>query len=145
MVGYREALNDILSVVPCGRHALIMAEDSRRGHDRMGRIRDPPSNFLSRRFGEEGGMVYEMVRDGCSCGSYQKWIPFEEGLRRIACVAGALEFERPYLAPLCRFLTLHPRGCTRRVPADVSFILRHLSLQIRQQRHYKCESIDVTS
>ena len=30
---------------------------------------------------------------------------FEEGLGRIACVAGALEFERPFLASLCRFLT----------------------------------------
>ena len=46
---------------------------------------------------------------------------FEEDLGRIASVAGALEFERPFLAPLDRFLTLHPRGSTRRVPACVFY------------------------
>ena len=67
---------------------------------------------------------------------------FEEGLGRIAYVAGALEFERPFLAPLYRFLTLHPRGSTRRVPAYVSFILRYQASQLQRQRHYNCESVD---
>ena len=70
---------------------------------------------------------------------------FEEGLGRIAYVAGALEFERPFLAPLYRFLTLHPRGSTRRVPAYVTFILRYLANQLRRQRHYNCESIVLQS
>ena len=65
---------------------------------------------------------------------------FEEGLGRIGSVARPLEFERPFLAPLHRFLTLHPRGSTRSVPADVSFILRYLASQLRRQRHYNCES-----
>ena len=41
---------------------------------------------------------------------------FEEGLGRIVYVAGALEFERPFLGPLYRFLTIHPRNSVRRVP-----------------------------
>ena len=42
---------------------------------------------------------------------------FEEGLGRVMCVVSALEYERPFLAPLYRFMTMHPRGSTRRVPA----------------------------
>ena len=66
---------------------------------------------------------------------------FEEGLGRIAYVSGALEFERPFLAPLYRFLTIHPRGCIRRVPSYVALILRYLASQIRLQRHYRCDSV----
>ena len=32
-------------------------------------------------------------------------------------VAGALEHERPFLGPLHKFLTLHPRNAVRRVPS----------------------------
>ena len=42
---------------------------------------------------------------------------FEEGLGRVMYVVGALEYERPFLGPLYRFLILHPRGSVRRVPA----------------------------
>ena len=72
--------------------------------------------------------------------AYVNMDSFKEGLGKIAYVAGALEFERPFLAPLYRFLTLHPRGSTRRVPAYVSFILRYLANQLRRQRHCNCES-----
>ena len=47
---------------------------------------------------------------------------FEEGLGRIMHVAGALEFERPFLAPLYKFMNLHPRDSVRRVPACVAFV-----------------------
>ena len=40
---------------------------------------------------------------------------FEEGLGRIMFVAGALEHERPFLVPLYKFLTMHPRNAVRRV------------------------------
>ena len=70
---------------------------------------------------------------------------FEEELGRITYVAGALEYERPFLAPLNRFLTLHRRGTTSKVPSYVSFILRYLSSQLRQQRHYKCGSVLLSS
>ena len=62
----------------------------------------------------------------------------EEGLGRIMYVAGALEFEKPFLAPLYKFLNLHPRDAVRRVPAYVSFILQYLALQVEEERHYSC-------
>ena len=63
---------------------------------------------------------------------------FEEGLGRIMFVAGALEHERPFLAPLHKFLTMHPRNAVRRVPPYVSFILRYLAGEISKKRHYVC-------
>ena len=63
---------------------------------------------------------------------------FEEGLGRIMYVASALEFERPFLSPLYRFLTLHPRGSVRRLPAYVIFVLRYLADRIQESRHYDC-------
>ena len=56
----------------------------------------------------------------------------EEGLGRVMYVAGALEYERPFLAPLYKFMTLHPRGSDRKVLAYVSFFLAHLSKQIEE-------------
>ena len=63
---------------------------------------------------------------------------FEEGLGRIMYVAGALEFEKPFLAPLYKFLNLHPRDAVRRIPAYVSFILQYLAMQVEEERHYSC-------
>ena len=63
---------------------------------------------------------------------------FEEGLGRLMCVAGALEYERPFLSPLCCFLSLHPRGAVRRVPAYAKYFLRYLSRQVSLSRHYNC-------
>ena len=70
---------------------------------------------------------------------------FEEGLGRIVYVAGALEFERPFLGPLYRFLTIHPRNSVRRAPPYVGFILRHLSVQVERSRHYQCAAELVAS
>ena len=53
-------------------------------------------------------------------------------------VAGALEHERPFLAPLYKFLTMHPRNAVRRVPPYVSFILRYLAGEVSKKRHYVC-------
>ena len=61
---------------------------------------------------------------------------FEEGLGRIMFVAGAFEHERPLLGPLYRFISIHPREATRRVPPYVKFILRYLAAEIKKQRHY---------
>ena len=61
---------------------------------------------------------------------------FEEGLGRIMYVAGALEYERPFLAPLYKFLNVHPRGSTRKLLSYVAFILRHLSNQVERERHF---------
>ena len=46
-------------------------------------------------------------------------------------VAGALEHERPFLAPLYKFLTM-------RVPPYVSFILKYLAREVSLKRHYDC-------
>ena len=42
---------------------------------------------------------------------------FEEGLGRVMYVAGALEYERPFLSPLYRFLVLHRRNSVQRLPS----------------------------
>ena len=63
---------------------------------------------------------------------------FEEGLCRIMYVARPLEYERPFLAPLYKFLCMHPHDPVRRVPGYVKFFLRCLSAQLQQQRHYDC-------
>ena len=55
---------------------------------------------------------------------------FEEGLRRIMYVVGALELERLFLGPLYKFMTIHPRNAVRRVPPFVSFLLRYLADQV---------------
>ena len=47
--------------------------------------------------------------------TYIQMNKFEAGLGRIVYVAGDLEFERPFLGPLYKFLTGHPRGSVRRV------------------------------
>ena len=63
---------------------------------------------------------------------------FEEGLGRVMYVAGALEYERPFLAPLYRFLTIHPRGSIRTVPPYVSYFLQYLAEQVKKSRHIEC-------
>ena len=63
---------------------------------------------------------------------------FEEGLGRIMHVAGALEFERSFLAPLYKFLSMHPRSSTRRVPGYVAFFLQYLSREVQAKRHCEC-------
>ena len=75
---------------------------------------------------------------GVASSEFVKMSTFEEGLGRIAYVAGALENERPFLGPLYRFLTLHPRQSVRRVPPYVAFTLNHLSRQSERSRHYPC-------
>ena len=59
---------------------------------------------------------------------------FEEVLGRVIHVAGALEYECPFLGPLYRFMSLHPRNSVRLVPAHVKF-LSHLATLCR---HYSC-------
>ena len=63
---------------------------------------------------------------------------YEEGLGRIVFVAGASEYEKPLMGPLFRFLSLHPHGSVRRVPAYVTFILKYVARQIDQPRHFPC-------
>ena len=63
---------------------------------------------------------------------------FEEGLGRVMYVAGAPEYERLFLGPLYRFMSLHPRNSVRFVPAYVKFFLSHFAAQLELCRHYFC-------
>ena len=63
---------------------------------------------------------------------------FEEGLGRIMFVVGTLELERPFLGPLYRFMSLHPRSSVRRVPPYVRFFLCYLAERVSGSRHYNC-------
>ena len=63
---------------------------------------------------------------------------FEEGLGRIMYVTGALEHERPFMAPLYKFMTIHPRHSVQAVPSYVAFFLRFLAGQVEQRRHNAC-------
>ena len=60
---------------------------------------------------------------------------------RVMYVVSALEYERPFLASLYRFMTMHPRGSTRRVPAYVRFILNYIAEEVSETRHYPCDSV----
>ena len=55
-------------------------------------------------------------------------------------VVGALELERPFLGPLYRFMSLHPRSSVRTVPPYVRLFLRNLADQVSGSRHYNCEN-----
>ena len=57
---------------------------------------------------------------------------FEEGLGRVMYVTGALEHERPYTAPLCKFMTIHPRHSVQAVPSYVACFLRCLADQVER-------------
>ena len=58
----------------------------------------------------------------------------EEGL-------SALEYEGPFLAPLYRFMTMHPRGSTRSVPACMRFRLNCIAEEVSETRHCPCDSV----
>ena len=60
---------------------------------------------------------------------------YEEGTGSIMYVAGAFEHERLFLAPLCKFMSMHPWSSTRTVPSYVSFFLLSLSQQVQKCRH----------
>ena len=66
---------------------------------------------------------------------------FEEGRGRVMYAVSALEYDRPFLAPLHRFMTMHPRGSTRRVPACVRFILSCIAEEVSETRHCPCDSV----
>ena len=65
---------------------------------------------------------------------------FEEGLDRIMFVVGAVEHERPFVGPLYKFLSLHPRSAVRHVPPNVAFILEFLSRSVMNDRHCDCNT-----
>ena len=83
----------------------------------------------------KGGLVYQVVT-GSRFFHLREHEQIRGGLGRIMFVAGALEYEKPFMGPLYRFLSLHPRGSIRRVPAYVTFILRYLARQVSHTRYF---------
>ena len=63
---------------------------------------------------------------------------FEEGLGRVMFATGALEHQRPFMAPLYKFMISHPRHSVQAMPSYVSFFFRFLARQVEQRRHYPC-------
>ncbi len=61
-----------------------------------------------------------------------------EGLGRLSFVAGALEYERPFLAPLFAYLSFYPDDVTRPLPNLVRIIRNFLAERIRRRRHHSC-------
>ena len=57
-----------------------------------------------------------------------------EALGRLVFVYGALHYDRPFLAPLFAFLSLHRAGVTRRLPVYVLVVLRWLRGRLRARR-----------
>jgi hypothetical protein len=55
---------------------------------------------------------------------------------RLAFVAGALEYERPFLSPIFTFLALHPGGGIKPIPIYLRLILRFLAARIARRRFY---------
>ena len=48
----------------------------------------------------------------------------EEGVGRLSFIAGMLEYDRPFLSAICRFLAVEERDVVRPLPAYALFSLR---------------------
>ena len=103
-----------------------------------GRIRAVASHATARDLAERSADWFRRWTTEVASSSSVHMASFEEGLGRVRYVAGALEYERPFLGPLYRFMSLHPRDSVRAVPPYVSFFLRHLAAQISECRHHDC-------
>ncbi len=55
---------------------------------------------------------------------------------RLAFVAGALEYEKPFLSPIYTFLSLHPGGGVKPIPTYLRLVLRFLAARIARRRYY---------
>ena len=63
---------------------------------------------------------------------------FQEGLGRAAFVCGALDYDRPFLAPLYGFAARHAPGSVKPLPLYVLVTVEYLRRKIRQRRHCEC-------
>ena len=59
-----------------------------------------------------------------------------EALGRLGFVYGAFQYDRPFLAPLFEFLSLHRPGREVRLPLYVLIVLRWLRDRIRARRSH---------
>ena len=61
---------------------------------------------------------------------------FRSAIGRLSFLAGALEYERPFLAPLFTFISVMPTSGIKSLPLYVRIILSHLADRIERRRHY---------
>ena len=103
-----------------------MAEGSRRRCSHLGWIRAAPQLLPTR-----ADWFVKCTRTTAEQKTVQI-ASFEEGLGRVMHIAGALEHERPFLAPLYKYITIHPRRSVQVVPSYVSFFLRFQASQVEE-------------
>ena len=63
---------------------------------------------------------------------------FPEGLGRAAHVYGALEYDRPFLAPLYSVVSRFSPDAVRPLPLNVPVTPQHLADRLQLRRHYTC-------
>ena len=63
---------------------------------------------------------------------------FQEGLGRAAFVCGAMDYDRPFLAPLYAFAARHAPNSVKPLPLYVLVTLEYLKRKILQRRHCPC-------
>jgi len=63
---------------------------------------------------------------------------FVAGLGRAAYSCGALEYDRPFLAPLYTFASLHPLDSHQPLPTYVLTVVKYLQDRLRVRRMYPC-------
>ncbi len=61
-----------------------------------------------------------------------------DGLGRLAFAAGALTYERPFLAPLYAYVARQPAGALRRYLVFVRLLLHFIADRVERRRHYDC-------
>ncbi len=77
------------------------------------------------------GWLERCARDGACCMG-----EFGSALGRLTFVAGALEFDRPFLGPLHSFQAASPRVGVRVLPTFVRVVALFLAERLRRRRHY---------
>ena len=65
---------------------------------------------------------------------------FVDGLGRASFVYGALEFDKPFLAPLYSFASHYSMSSVRPLPLYVMVTLKHLADRLELRRHYCCSA-----
>ena len=63
---------------------------------------------------------------------------FQEGLGRAAFVCGALDYDRPFLAPLCAFAARHAPNSVKPLPLYVLVTIEYQRRKLQQRRHCEC-------
>ncbi len=61
---------------------------------------------------------------------------FRAALGRLSFIAGAIEWEKPFLSPLYAFVSLFPHGGHRGVPVYVRLVCRFIASRLKRRRLY---------